>query len=44
VLTQRARSECASWTRAGESTQSLPSFYEMVKKKIGRTEGCLWAH
>ena len=30
--------------RAGGSTQILPSFYEMVKKKIGWTEGNLWAH
>jgi hypothetical protein len=38
VLAQRARSECARWVRAGESTQTLPSSFEVVKKKLSRIE------
>ena len=41
VLAQRARSECARWTRAGESTPTLPSSFEVVKKKLGQIEECL---
>ena len=32
VLAQRARSECARWTRAGESTSTLPVSFEVAEE------------